>query len=125
MDKTWEANADLSTLQFCFIIPATGVSPVQMRVANATANARTIGIQQNKPNAAGIGTVVRLSGISKLKVDGSGTPIVVGDIIEATTNGVGIKCVTDKHNVGAIALEPSSAANDIIEVKIVEFHGSL
>lgn len=119
-DKTWEAAADLSASQFCLVTGVAGpAGGVQARVNLTTG--RGIGILQNKPSAAGQGAVVRLSGTSKLKVDGSGTAIAAGDPIRATTGGVGIKAVTDKDPVSAIAMEPSVANGDIIEVLIQKF----
>lgn len=122
MDKTWEANADLSASQFTFVIGVAGpAGGAQARVGLSGANGRTIGVLQNKPTAAGLGAVVRLSGTTKLKVDGSSVAIVAGDPLKSDASARGVKAATDKDKVGAIAMEPSTAANDIIEA-IVELY---
>lgn len=118
-DKTWEASVDGMSTQFTFVKPATGVNQ-QGSVATSTANARAIGIQQNKPTKQGEGVVVRIAGTSKLLVDGT-TPIVPGDTLKSDGSGRGVKGASDHDRVGAIAMEPSSVANDIIEVIVVLF----
>ena len=63
LDMTLEAAADLSTHQFKFVIGAAAVAGGQLARVNVSgANGRAIGILQNKPNAAGLGAVVRTSG---------------------------------------------------------------
>jgi len=120
-DITIEAAADLSTHQFKFAIGVAGVAGGQQVRANVSGlNGRTIGIIQNKPTAAGLGTVVRVSGTSKLVVDGT-TPIVAGVPLKANATGQGIVAATDKDKVGAIAFEPSTVNNDIIEALIVHY----
>jgi hypothetical protein len=122
MDKTWEANADLSSNQFRFVKGVAGpAGGVQGRVGLATIGTRSIGILQNKPDAAGKGAVVRLSGTSKLQVDGSGTAITVGLPLKPNAIGRGIAASTDKDHVGAIAMEPSTAAGDVIEVILEKY----
>ena len=116
MDATFDAAADLSTHQHKFVVaaPQSGTSQ-QCRVNVANATGRTIGILQNKPNAANLGAVVRLSGRSKLVVDGAAGAIVPGDLLIPDAVGRGIK---GTGKVGAIALEASSAQNDIIDALV-------
>jgi hypothetical protein len=122
LDCTLEAAADLSAHQFKFLMGAAASGNSQLaRVNVATANARVIGILQNKPPTANQGAVVRVSGRSKLVVDGSGTAITVGLPLKATTAGVGIAAASDKDKVGAIALEASSASGDIIDTLIMNY----
>lgn len=122
VDITVEANADLSASQFTAVKFVAGPSGgVQARAALAAANERAIGVLQNKPNAAGVGAVVRIGGTTKLKVDGSGTAIVAGDALKADASSRGVKAATDKDKVIAIAMEPSSAANDVIEALISRY----
>jgi hypothetical protein len=119
-DITLEASADLSTHQYKFVKGVAGIAGGQLaRVALAGAGDRPLGITQNKPNASGLGSVVRIAGTSKLVVDGSGTAVVAGLPIKASTNGIGVVAGTDKDKVGAIALEPSTVASDVIEVLVV------
>jgi hypothetical protein len=119
MDTTIEASADLSTHQFKFVIGAAASGNSQLARVNVSgANGRSFGILQNKPSAAGLGAVVRLAGTSKLVVDGSGSAISVGSPLKADASGRGVVAGTDKDKVGAIALEASSAANDVIEALI-------
>jgi hypothetical protein len=121
MDTTIEAGADLSTHQFKFVIGVAGVAGGQQARVNVSgANGRTIGVLQNKPNAAGLGAVVRVSGTSKLVVDGT-VAIAAGNPLKADASGRGVLAATDKDKVGGIALEPSTAANDIIEALVVHY----
>lgn len=118
-DATFEANADLSLLQFTAVKYVAGpAGGVNCRVDASTG--RSNGILQNKPNAAGLGAVIRVSGFTKFKVDGT-TPIAAGDQLKVTTGGVGIKASSDKDIVIATACEASIAANDVIEVEITKF----
>jgi hypothetical protein len=119
-DITFDAAADLSTHQFKFVVGAaqSGTSQ-QARVNVSGANGRMLGVLQNKPAAANLAAVVRIGGTSKLVVDGT-TPIAVGDVLTSDASGRGIKA-TAGQNVGGIALEASSAANDIIEAQVENF----
>ena len=90
------------------------------------ANGQPVGIIQNKLVAANLGVVVRISGRSKLVVDGTvGGGTAVGTGLKSDASGRGVTAVTDKDKVGAIALEVSTAANDIIDVMVVNFHASI
>jgi len=118
-DITLDSAADLSANQFKFVMGAAAVAGSQQaRAAVATAGARTIGVVQNKPNAPNLGAVVRIQGTSKLVVDGSTTPIAVGSTLKSDGSGRGIVAVA-ADNAGAIALEASTAANDIIEAIVI------
>ena len=119
-DITFDAAADLSTHQFKFVIGAAASGNSQLaRVTVATANARTIGILQNKPNAANLGAVVRVSGTSKLNVDTSA--VVVGSPLKSDGSGNGTLAGVDKDKVGAIALEANGGAAVIIEALIMNY----
>lgn len=108
-----QANADLSAATFKFCeLNSSG------KVITSTAGSRMLGIQQNKPKIDE-GLTVQVDGSSKLVVDGSGTAIVIGDKLKSDASGRGIKTVTDGDEVGAFALEASTAAGDIIEALIV------
>ena len=117
--KSYEASADLSASQYCFVKPSTGVAGgVSARMALCGANERTFGVLQTNPNAIGLAGTVRHAGTTKLKVDGSGTAISVGDPLKSNASGIGVKAGTDKDHVGAIALEASTASGDLIEALI-------
>lgn len=118
MDATFDAAADLSTHQFKFVIGAALSGNSQLaRVTVSTANARVIGVLQNKPNAANLGAVVRLSGRSKLSVDTSA--IVVGSPLKSDGSGLGTLAAVDKDKVGAIALEANGGAAVVIDALIM------
>lgn len=120
LDATFDAAADLSTHQNKFVIgaPQAGTSQ-QARVNVSTANARMIGILQNKPNAANLGAVVRLYGRSKLVVDASA--IVVGSPLKADGTGQGTLASAANDNVGAIALEANGGVACIIDALIMNY----
>lgn len=115
-DITFDSAADLSTHQYKFVVgaPASGNSQ-QARVNVSGANGRTIGVLQNKPNAANLGAVVRIGGTTKLQVDTSA--IVVGSPLKAGAAGEGSLAASGE--IGAIALEANGGAAVIIEAMIV------
>jgi len=127
LDVTFEANADYSGAngaapngyQFTFVGPVAGVATgPQARVAQVTASTFGAMILQNKPKLQK-GAVVRICGFSKLAVDGTGTPIVVGSPLKPGAAGMGNVASVDDY-IGAIAFEPSSATvGEIIEVLVV------
>lgn len=120
-DITVESSADLSTHQFKFVIGAAlSGNSQQARVALAGANGRAFGVLQNKPSAAGQGAVVRISGVTKLVVDGT-SAIAVGGPLKSDASGRGVVAGTDKDKVCAIAMEASSAANDIIAALVCNY----
>ncbi len=108
------ANADLSAKQYTFCeLNTSGL------VITSTAGSRALGVQQNKPKA-GEGVAVRLEGAtSKLQVDGNVAAIAIGDALKSDANGQGIKTTTDGDEVGAFALQASTAAGDVIEALVV------
>lgn len=117
-DVTFEAGADLSLLQFTAMKYAVGVAGGQdCRMSPAGAGERAHAILQNKPAVAGLGAVVRTSGFSKAKVDGT-TPIAAGDPLKVAAGGVLVKATVDKDHVIATAAAASTAVGDIIEVQI-------
>lgn len=119
-DMTFDAAADLSAQQFKFMIGAALSGNSQLaRVNVAGANGRTIGILQNKPSAANLGAVVRVSGRSKLTVDTSA--ILVGSPLKSDGSGNGTLAGTDKDKVGALAMEANGGAAVTIDVLIVHY----
>jgi len=116
LDKTIEASTNLSAYQWCFVKPTTGVGQsAQLALHTGAAATNNVAfILQNKPAAQGHGGVIRVYGMSELCVDGT-TPIVPGDPLKPKAGGLGTKCSAG-DGYSAIALEPSTAATDRIEV---------
>lgn len=124
--KSYEASADLSASRYCFVKPSTGVAGgVSARIALCGANERGFGVLQDAPDAVGIAGAVRHLGTTKLKVDGTGTPIVVGSVLKSDASGRGVVAGTDKDKVLARALEASTAEDDIIEAILTEFDAGI
>jgi hypothetical protein len=118
MDMTLESAADLSTHQYKFVVPAAAVAGGQLaRVNLSGANGRSIGVLQNKPTAAGLGAVVRVSGRSKLATDASA--ILVGSPLRSDGGGLGTLASADKDKVGAIALEANGGTAVIIDALLM------
>lgn len=111
LDKTFLAQADLSTNQFRFV---RGVADYTVGVCTATGQ-RAIGVQQNLPNAAGKGCVVRMLGTSKLVVSGA---IAAWTELTTAADGRGVAAATT-NVVNAINCEASSAAGDIVEAIVL------
>lgn len=119
-DITFDAAADLSAHQFKFVIGAAAAGTSQQaRVNLSGANGRTLGVLQNKPNAANLGAVVRVSGMTKLSVDNSA--ILVGSPLKSDGGGLGTLAGVDKDKVGAIALEANGGAACIIAALVVHY----
>lgn len=110
---TWPAGADLSAKQYC-AMQLTTVSGVEV-VTTADATVRVIGILQNDPTS-GAEASIGLVGISRMLVDGSGAAIAAQDAIAPNASGIGVKTITDNDEIVAYALQPSTAANDVIAV---------
>ena len=71
-------------------------------------------------DAAAVGDPVSVAfgGTGRLIVDGNAAAIAVGDYLDSDASGHGTKIATDQANYGAIAMDPSTAAGDIIRVYI-------
>lgn len=120
LDFSFSAKVDMSTggsgpgstYQYCAVKLTTVAFQVDL-----AGTGPGIGILQNAPklnSAAG----VRLLGISQMIVDGT-TPIAAGDYLKLDGSSRGIKTTADKDVAIAIALEPSTAANDQIAVLVI------
>lgn len=121
-DVTFDAAADLSLLQFTAVKYAAAISGGQLAsLAAAGVGERAHGILQNKPSVAGRGAVMRVSGFSKMVVDGNAGAIAAGDPLLLAAGGIGVKATTDKDHCIGWACEPSVAAGDIIEIQVRPF----
>jgi len=113
-ERTFKAAADLSSYQYHFVYLTA-----DQTVNVAGANAKTVGILQNKPSAAGEAAVVAMpGGTSKLI---AGEAIAVTKMVTAKSDGHGEVADAAGEFVGAMALEAATAANDIIEVEVCAF----
>jgi len=88
--------------------PATGVTDIFMGVALEAATASGQRIAVARPGC-----------ICYLNCSGNSTAVTSGCGLTATTGGVGIKTTTASDNIGAIAIEASSAATTDILVEVV------
>jgi len=114
---TFTAGADLSALQHTFVKFDTTTA---FQVLGAGAGEEMMGVLRNKPASGKAASVDSASGtVVKLKVDGSGVAIVVGDYLKSGAFGVGVKSALDTEKVGAKALQASTAAGDIIAAMLV------
>jgi hypothetical protein len=111
-DFTWPAAADLSAKQFHAVQLTTSET---IDIADATV--RCVGILQNAP-VAGEAAHVRLVGISRMVVDGNAGAIAAMDAIAPSAAGLGLKTTSDNDEIVAVALQPSTAANDVIAVLV-------
>ena len=122
LTKTFKSEGDMSAaaLRYTFV-DMSG----DQTVDTCGAAGQGIGIQKNLPvgDAAGAPIVVQLNGTSKLLVDGNADAIVAGSFLEC--NGAG-KGILGDAGAGtprlAIALEGSTADDDIIEVLILHLN---
>jgi hypothetical protein len=111
LDKTFLAQADMSTNQFRFV---RGVADYTVGVITALGQ-RAPGIQQNLPNAAGKGCVIRMLGTSKLVMSGA---IAAWTELTAAADGRGVAAAAGQV-VNALSCEASTAAGDIVEVIVL------
>ena len=111
---TFPAATDLSSYQYCFVNLET-----DGQVGMASADEAIIGVLQDDPDAENEAASVCVYGISKLVVDGNASAIAPGDKLAADSAGKGVKTTTNTDDYGAIALEASTAAGDIISVLVV------
>jgi hypothetical protein len=113
-------STGLASSQFTFVeLASTAGKVIASGVLNSTTalTSGPIGILMNKPAANEEAEVAR-AGIAKLKVATS--TILVGDHIAANSTSLGAEAArTDNLAFSAVALEASSAANDIISVLLV------
>jgi len=114
LDLTFKAGADLTNSQYHFV-KCDGASGV---VACGVAKELSTGILQNTPVNTKAARV-RLLGTSKLVMGGACSE---NALLTPDANGHGVLAAANKDFVGAIALETSGGADEIIEVLITKLH---
>lgn len=112
IDVSLPTDADLSALQYCYV----KTDATDGKVVACGANEKMLGILQNKPNGATNDDVaiVRLGGVSKLKINETVTP---GKFLTSTSASLGEVCDAAGEEYGAIAL-CDGVQNDLISVLI-------
>jgi hypothetical protein len=110
LDKTYLANADLSTNQFR-AVKFTADDTVGVTAAGQDAT----GIQQDMPAAAGRGCRVRMLGTSKAV---AGAAFAAGALLASDATGRLIVAVAGNYVVGR-ANQAALAAGDIVEVTVL------
>lgn len=115
-DLSIPAAGDLSAVQFTFVTLSA-----EWTATTCGAGAKMIGIQQNKPDAAGKPVQIVTHGPSQLVVDGNAGSIGRLGWLKSDSAGKGVVTTTDKDVVGAMALQASTAAGDTIPVIICIF----
>jgi hypothetical protein len=112
--RSFVTSGDLTTKQYHAVALVTGAAKT---VALASGSgAPMIGIVQNKPDhgqAASVAVEVE----SKWVCDGSGAAIAAGDPLEPDGSGRGVQS-SGGARAGAIALEPCTAADLVINVQL-------
>lgn len=113
IQKTLKASADLSaaTKQFTFV-KASG----NQTITTCGAGETMLGVQQDLA-ASGKACMFRITGTSKLRVDGT-TPIAAGDKLKSDAAGKGVKA-SATNIAGAIALEGATADGVVIEALLI------
>ena len=93
------------------------VAPSSSDGATILAGSQCAGVMQNQPSLNQAATV-RVLGVSKMVVDGSGTAIVPGNWLKNDTSGRGVVIALPSSSQApiAMALQNSVAQNDIISV---------
>jgi hypothetical protein len=113
---TREAKRDLSSYQY----HAMKIDTDQYIDYVDTSSAGPVnGILQNKPDAALKEAEIATEGTSLMVVDGNSPNISEGTKLGSNSAYHGVAVSADKAIYFAIAMEPSTADGDIIEVKLV------
>lgn len=115
---TRKADADLSANQYRFV-----TATASNGCALAGANARALGVLQNKPTSGKAATVIT-DGPTKVVAGGAFDP---GDYVKSDANGKAVEVTGEAAGVIVellgIALEAAGADGDIVE--IFAMHGTL
>lgn len=103
---SYEAGADLSALQFHFLVMSS-----DGQVDGAGDGAAAIGVLQNKPSAAGQAAEIAVSGVAKVV---AGSAITAGQRVASASDSEAIPAATGDIVVG-VAMT-SGDAGDLVEV---------
>lgn len=103
---SYEAGADLSALQFHFVVMSS-----DGQVDGAGDGAAAIGVLQNKPSAAGQAAEIAIDGVVKVV---AGSAITAGERIASASDSEAIPAATGDIVVG-VAMT-SGDAGDLVEV---------
>ncbi len=113
---TREAKRDLSTYQYhAMKIDTDGF----IDYVNTASAGPVMGILQNAPSAAGQEAEIATEGTSLMRVDGNSQNIDEGSKLGSNSSYHGAEVDSNLDIYFAIAMEPSVADGDIIEVKLV------
>jgi len=112
IDISLPSDADLSSLQYRFVKR----DATDGKVVACGANEKPLGILQNAPNgsSADAVAVVRISGVSKLKI---AETVTFGKFLTSTSSSTGEVCDAAGEEYGAKALCDGSA-DDLITVLV-------
>lgn len=114
---SFPATATVALAEHLFVSQDVSESdPMQVEFSGADAVVQ--GISTGSTDAALRPIAVAIQGWTYLVVNGNSTNIAKGDPLESAGSGIGIKAETDKHNVGAYALEAATADGVKIKVRI-------
>jgi hypothetical protein len=116
--ENFTAAADLSSYQFR-IVHISAANNVNLTYGSAASDLPfMIGVLQNKP-ASGEHAQVAVAGVSKMVVDGAAGTITVGQSVLTTgSDGKGVATTTAGSPTIALAMEGSTANDDVITVLI-------
>lgn len=117
LDLTFKAGTDLTGKKHHFVkLNGTG-GIIPCSKPNFVSDL-SVGILQNEPNT-GEAARVRTLGVSRLVM---GTDCAEMALLISDTDGRGEEASVDQDKVGAVALEASGGADEIIEVLIAKMH---
>ena len=111
------ANADMSTMQFSFV-NLSGSTSVDFEIQQSTiSTARPDGILMNAPTSSGQPAEVAISGVGKLRLDGT---VANATLIMCSSGGKGIADTTTAGDwVAAVSLQ-NGTSTGVIYVKILQ-----
>ncbi len=123
-NSPFSARANSAVTEYLFVSIHSSSAKSNLRCDITGLNGRSAGIAMETVADEGLVGIAN-KGRGKLRVDGSGTAITPGMKLKSSAAGKGIAVSANNDEVCAIALEPSSALDDIIAVNIVCFqHGA-
>lgn len=108
IDISLPTDADLSTLQYCFV----KTDATDGKVVACGANEKPLGVLQNAPNGSSKDAIaqVRVGGLTKLKVNEA---VIPGNFLTSTSGSLGEVCDAAGEEYGARAMS-DGVQNDTI-----------